>query len=170
MWYLLRRTRAECRSTQDCLEQTAVRHWSARTAAELMEDLSAAEREHIATCGNCREAAENLVATRSIFRGAARAFEPERPFFASRVLAAIASKEREIAELISPWSEVPRFATKLAWVTAVLLLAGTTWIYERGITAASHSPSGMAGPESIFEPTSPASQDDVLISMAESHP
>jgi hypothetical protein len=169
MWNLLKKSEQPCMKTLGGLEGVAAQHWSGSNIRELIERLPAAERQHAAACSRCREAAENMVVTHKLFRGVASAAEVGRPFFASRVMAAIAARERELAHLINPWSEVPRFASKLAWITAVVLLAGTTWFYEREVTAR-HSPSSMAGPESIFEPTAPANQDDVLISMAEAQP
>ncbi|HXY23449.1 MAG TPA: hypothetical protein VEI73_02285 [Candidatus Acidoferrum sp.] len=166
MWNLLKKTSAECQGAQDGLEKITPRNSSACTAQEMMEELSATDREHLAACSDCREALENLVATRRIFRGVASAGEPSRPFFASRVMAAIAAKQKELAELITPWSEVPRFATKLAWISAVLLLAGTTWFYEKYASEPPRS-SGDATQDSIFETPAPPNQDDVLISMAE---
>ena len=167
MWNLLKRTETGCQRTQDGLEKAALRNPSARTAQELIEELSATEREHLRACGHCGEAAEDLVASRNIFRGVASTAEQERPFFPSRVMAAIAAKERELVELINPWSEVPRFGAKLAWISALLLLAGTTWFYERLMTDPARSSSGDASQDSIFETPPPASQDDALISMME---
>ena len=164
-WNLLKKSGSECNNTQDALEQAALRNSSAHTIQQLMEELPTAQREHLSACGHCRESAETLAATRRIFQGAAGTTEPERPFFASRVMAAIAAKERELVQLINPWSEVPRFATKLAWISAVLLLAGTTWFYEKHATEPPRS--SDASQDSIFETPAPPSQDDVLISMAE---
>jgi len=167
MWNLLNKNRTQCSSTQDALERAAQRNSRARTIQELSEELPAEEREHLGACSPCREAAETLVAVRRIFQGVVSAAEAERPFFASRVMAAIAAKERELVELINPWSEVPRFATKLAWVSAIVLLAGTTWFYEKHGTEPPRSSGGDTTQDSIFETPAPASQDDVLISMAE---
>jgi hypothetical protein len=167
MWHLLKRSDRECNKAQAELEEAALRRSNARIAQELIEEVTAAEREHIVACRRCRGAAENLAAAREIFHGVGRAAEPDRPFFASRVMAAIAAKERELAELITPWTEVPRFATKLAWITALVLLAGTTWFYEKSTTEPPRPGNGDAGQESIFETQPPASQDDVLMSMTE---
>jgi len=167
MWNLLKVTGTECSNAQGALERATLRNPNARTLQEFMEELSPADLDHLGACSQCREAAENLVAVRQIFHGVAGAAESERPFFASRVMAAIAAKERELVELINPWSEVPRFATKLAWISAVLLLAGTTWFYEKHATEPPRLNNGDTSQESIFEPSPPANQDDVLISMAE---
>lgn len=164
MWNPLKNNEA-CVRTQDALEEAVARVGDRGGSGNWIALLPAAAREHIAACGNCREAAEDLATAKKLFRGVPRASEEERPFFAARVMATIGARERELAASLAPWREVPRFASRLAWITALLLLAGTTLFYERGITAASHSPSKMAGPESIFEPTAPSNQDDVLISM-----
>ena len=164
MWNPLNNNEA-CGRTQDALEEAAARGGGQGGSGNWIALLPAAASEHIAACGNCREAAEDLSAAKKLFRGVPRASEKDRPFFAAKVMAAINARERELATSLAPWMEVPRFAVRLAWIAALLLLAGTTWIYERGITAARHSPSGMDGPESIFEPTAPSNQDDALISM-----
>ena len=168
MWNLLKKSGQGCRKTQDSLEEVAARHPDIDGAPELLQELPGAARHHLGACRECRQAAEDLVAARKLFRGVASSGEPARPFFVSRVMAAIAARERALANLITPWNEVPRYASKLAWITAIVLLAGTTLFYEKDMTR--HAPSGMAGPESIFEPVAPANQDDVLISMAEAQP
>lgn len=170
MWDRLESKDRGCRRTQDGLEEVAGRRRDASKVQELTDELPAAERAHLLACRPCREAAEDLMAARKLFRGAASAAKVDRPFFASRVMYAIAARERELREFVNPWAEVPRFATRLAWITAVVLLAGSTWIYEKGMIAPSQLPSGMAGPESIFEPTPPATQDDVLTGTAEVQP
>lgn len=165
MWSLLKKHNEECRRTQDSLEEIAGRRLHARNVEELLADLPAQERTHAVACTVCREAALDLLAARELFRGTPGASTMDRPFFAARVMAAIAAKERELANLISPWSEVPRFAARLAWITGLVLLAGTTWFYEKGIATPNHSTNGDANQESIFETPPPTNPDDVLISM-----
>jgi hypothetical protein len=83
---------------------------------------------------------------------------------------AIASREREIALLPTTWSVVPRLASRLAWAAGILLLVGSTWLYERSGPARQKEP-GAASQEYLFEAPQPApNQDDVLISMAEKNP
>lgn len=169
MWNLLKKNDV-CRKAQDHLEEIAGRGANVIVGPELMDELSADERTHAGACQHCSEVAEDLVATRRLFREVLSTAQTDRPSFVAKVMAAIVAREKELTTLVSPWSEVPRFASRLAWVAALLLLAGTTWFFERGITVSSHSPSGMAGPESIFEPTPSANQDDVLIGMVEAQP
>ena len=169
MWNLLKKVGQECRRIQDFLEEAAERNSNARSVEELIADLPAAAREHINECEGCREAALDLLATKQLFKDVPSVTEKARPWFASRVMAAIEARERELAERLSAWSEFPRFASRLAWISAVLLLAGTTWFYEKAVKTQTN-PSNGAAQESIFETPPPANQDDALISMAESNP
>jgi hypothetical protein len=169
MWNLLKKSGKECGRIQDSLEEAVAKLSNAVTIEELIEGLPLAARKHIDGCEDCREAAQDLVATKELFKGAANVTEEARPWFAARVMAAIAARERELAERMSAWSEFPRFASRLALISAVLLLAGTTWFYEKGVRAPAN-PSNGGAQESIFEAPPPANQDDVLISMAGSNP
>ena len=104
-----------------------------------------------------------------IFRVIPRqAAEPE-PWFASRVMAAIAAREEELSEAARAWLAVPKLAARLSLASAALLLVASTWLYEKPAGPRQQSPSGATiSQEYLFEaPQPPASQDDVLISMAE---
>ena len=166
MWYLLKKNKDACRSSQDAIEGVAGRLPGAFRKEELFSQLPAAVRAHVDACAGCREAIQDVLEARHLFRGITGTPSESRPFFVSRVMAAIAEREREL--LVSPWAEVPRFASRLAWVAALLLLAGTTWFYEKGITG--RAANGDSSQESIFETPPSAGQDDVLISMVEMHP
>jgi hypothetical protein len=168
MWNLLKRNDEECRRVRDALEQAAARRSDSVSVKSLTEELTREEQKHIGVCGDCREALKELAATKELFRGAASLAEDERPWFAARVMAAIASRERELAQRVSAWSEFPRFASRLAWVTAVVLLAGTTWFYESVLRSPSYPSTGSQ--EFIFEAPQQSSPDDILISMAGDNP
>lgn len=171
MWNLLTRRNDKCSSLRDLLEEAAAKRPLAASLEELLEELPAAQRTHLAECGSCRDSVQDLVATRKLFEGIAPQTEGTRPWFARRVMAAIATRERELALRVSPWTAVPRFASRLAWVTAIILLAGSTWLYERPAPVAKKQPAAAAPPEYLFEaPAPPMNQDDVLISMAERNP
>jgi hypothetical protein len=168
MWDLLKRQKDECKHLQDWLEDAAAEHSHAASVAELLEVLSLVQRVHFAGCQSCRDTAQVLLAAREIFNGVPSNREEARPWFAGRVMAAIAARERELALTVSPWSVVPRFASRLAWITAIVLLAGSTWLYEKPATAPTKQPSAASSQEYLFEaPAPPMNQDDVLISMAE---
>jgi hypothetical protein len=168
MWNLLKKNDEECRELQDLLEESAAARPGAVRVEELSEDWPAAQREHLAACGNCQEAAQDVFATREIFYGVVSQAEQARPWFATRVMGAIRSRERELAFGASLWSAFPRFASRLAWAAAIVLLAGSAWLYERPGAAPNKAPAAAASQEYLFEaPVPPMNQDDVLISMAE---
>lgn len=165
MWNKLKENE-NCRKLRDALEEAAAKFEDTAPVESLIRDLSDEQREHVAACAGCQEAANDLVKVKALFNGAGSLAGEERPWFAARVMAAIASRERDLAERVTAWTEFPRFASRLAWVAAILLLAGTTWFYEAVIRAPSYVP---AGQESIFEVPQQTTPDDVLVSMAGDH-
>jgi hypothetical protein len=169
MWNLLKKSDEACRKLQDLLEDSAAARLAAKSVEELSDGFSPAERAHIASCKDCREAAQNLFATREIFKGVAPAGEMARPWFATRVMAAIAARERELSEVASTWLAVPKFASRLAMASAALLLVASTWLYERPLSAPNQHASTLAAQESLFESPPSMNQDDV-INMQENNP
>ena len=172
MWHLLKRGTEDCTKFQDLLGQTAAARSQDTRLEEMLEDLPPSLRQHVDVCGDCRDAGEDYFATREIFKGVDSRANAGGPWFAARVMKAIASRQRELAISPSPWSVVPRLASRLAWAAAIVLLAGSTWLYERPAPALQKPPSGAAtNQEYLFEaPQPPLNQDDVLISMAEKNP
>ena len=166
MWDKLKENE-NCRKFRDAAEEAAAKFEDAVSVESLLALLPEEERGHLAACADCREVAGDLVKVKALFSGAHSFAGEERPWFAAHVMAAIASQERELAERVSAWTEFPRFATRLTWVAAILLLAGTTWFYESVVRAPSYVP---AGQESIFELPQQTTPDDVLVSMAGDHP
>lgn len=169
MWKLLRKRDEKCRKLQDFLEESAAACPGTGSLEELVAVLPPAERNHIAACEKCRVAARDVFAIREILKDVAPGTEGAGPWFASRVMKAIETRERALGARVATWSEVPRFASRLAWIAAIVLLAGSTWLYERGAPESSRPQTGAAAQESIFETPPPTNQDDVLISMAESN-
>ena len=168
MWNLLKKSDDECTKLQDSIEEAAAVRPSAASVEALSEVLSPAERAHIASCEKCREAAWDLLATLEIFKGVGSSTEMARPWFATRVMAGIAARERELAEAASTWLAVPKFASRLAMASGALLLLTSTWLYERPSTVPAKQPAAAASQEFLFEaPQPPMNQDDVLISLAE---
>lgn len=167
MWDMLKENE-ECRKFRDALEDAAAKFEDAVSIDNLLADFSEEQRKHVAACADCREAANDLVQVKTLFHGAASFSGEERPWFAARVMAVIASRERELAERVSAWTEFPRFASRLTWVAAILILAGTTWFYEAVVRAPSYAPTGSQ--ESIFEAPQQTTPDDVLVSMSGDHP
>jgi hypothetical protein len=170
MWDLLTKQRDECSHFRDVLEDSAAARPRPLSVGELLEVLPQAQRTHFAVCRNCQDAARDLLAAGEVFKGMApRAEEEEaRPWFASRVMAAIAAREKELSEVASAWLAVPKFASRLALASGALLVVASTWLYERPYKVPAKPPTVAATQEYLFEaPQPPMNQDDVLISMAE---
>jgi len=82
------------------------------------------------------------------------------PFFAKRVMAAIAAQETEIARRSRAWAAVPTFASRLSAIAALLLVVAGTWLY----TGRQTSVSTQGG---LFEDSAAAAssttQDEVFV-------
>jgi len=169
MWNLLKKSDEGCRKLRDLLEDSASARSSSARVEEWSQTWPAAQRAHLATCGSCREAAQDLLATWEIFEGVASNAEMERPWFATRVMAAIAARERELSEAASPWLAVPRFASRVAMASGALLLVASTWLYERPLSTTNQQASTLAAQESLFEAPPPMNQDDVLVPAQENN-
>jgi hypothetical protein len=168
MWNLPKRSSEECRRLRDAVEDAAARQAGRVRVESLPEELTAEQRKHVEVCADCREAVGDLVAAKELLKGAASLAKEERPWFAARVMAAIAAREKQLAERVTAWTEFSRFASRLTWVLAIVLLASTTWFYESVLRAPSYPVSGSQ--ESIFEAPPQSSPDDILISRASDTP
>jgi hypothetical protein len=170
MWNLLKKRDEDCWKLQNLLEESAAVSPEAVRVEELSGAWPAAQRTHIAACGSCQEAARDLLATREIFKGVGSTTEMAKPWFATRVMAAIAARERELSEVASTWLAVPKLASRLAMAAGALLLAASTWLYQRPLPAPNQQASILAAQESLFEPAPPVNQDDVLLNAPENNP
>jgi hypothetical protein len=166
MWSLLKNDK-KCEKLRELLEESAAARPEASTNEELSQAWPATECAHVASCGNCREAANDLFATREIFKGVASDAGVERPWFATRVMAAIAARERELTEAASTWLAVPKLASRLALASGTILLIASTWLYERPLPAPNLQATALAAQESLFEAPPPMNQDDVLVPARE---
>lgn len=167
MWKFLKGK--ECKRFQDGLEESSAALTEAGNLEGLLAVMALAEREHFAACADCREAAQDFLASREILKGMARDVVEAGPGFATRVMNVIAARERELANLANAWTEVPRFASRLAWASAIVLLVGSTWLYEKPAPVMNHALTVAASQESLFETAPPVNQDDVLIGVTESN-
>jgi hypothetical protein len=169
MWNLLKKSNEECVKLRDSLDEAAAASSSAVRIEELTEGWSPAQRHHVATCEGCQTAAQDILATREIFKGVSSSAGQSRPWFSARVMAAIAARERELAEAASTWLAVPKFASRLALASALLLLLTSTWLYERPLRVPNQQAASLAAQESLFEAPPPVNQDDVLIPVQENN-
>ncbi len=167
MWDLLNRRDKECEQLLNLLEDPAAAHARAVSVEALLEALPAAQRTHVAGCQSCHDAVRDVVEAREIVRGAVPQAQEPGPWFVTRVMAAIAAKEKELSEVTKTWLAVPRFASRLAFASCALLLVASTWVFESRSTTSVRQPSVVPA-ESLFEVPQPsATQDDILISMSE---
>jgi len=169
MWNLLKKNNEQCGKLLDLLEEAAGARPKAKSVGELTEALSPAERTHIASCKSCLEAAQDLLDAREVFKGVASNQEMARPWFATGVMAAIAAREKELSEVASAWLAVPKFAARLALASGALLIAASTWLYQRPLRAPSQQGTALASQESLFEAPSSVNQDDVFVPVQENN-
>jgi hypothetical protein len=150
----IKKSQDECRRLRDALE-------------DVTEDvrLSAAQREHLAACADCQEAADAFSVSRSILRKLpSRAAEPG-PWFAPRVMAAIAAREAELRQSLDTWAAVPRLAARLTWVSALALLLASTWLYQLPRHAQNAGSQNQGTIESLFDTPQSAAPDDIVVTM-----
>jgi hypothetical protein len=163
MTSLFRRHKGECNNFRDALNEVA----GAATIPELLAGASPQQRAHAAACEDCREALEELLAARLLLSALAPQRDVPRPWFASRVMSAIAARGTESIRLATAWTVVPKLASRLAWVSAVAILVAGTWLYRKPVSASPSQSGTEASVESIFETAPPPHQDDVFLSTVE---
>ena len=150
MWNLLRvrKNHGECSRLRDALENVAD-----------VTALSSVQQKHLAACPACRAASADISMTRIVLRDV-RAALPE-PWFAPRVMAAIAARESELRQSLEAWAAVPRLAARLTWISGLALLVASTWLYQLPKFTPISGNENAA--ESLFDSSqSSASQDDVV--------
>jgi hypothetical protein len=163
---LFKLRKGECAALREALGEVT----GATTLQELLGHATAQQRAHVAACDGCREALEELLATRLLLSAIPPQASVPRPWFASRVMSAIAAREAEFSRLATAWTLVPKLASRLAWVSAVAILVAGTWLYRKPAASPPVQTAAEASAESVFE-TSPAPhQDDVLLSTVEKNP
>src|SRR5260370_25997627 len=108
MWNLLKKRNEECMKLQDLMEDSAAARPEAVHVEELCEAWPAAQRAHIAACGTCQEAAQDLFAAREIFKGVASRAEQAAPRVVRRGMGAIRTPGRAPALPAGLLSAVPR--------------------------------------------------------------
>ena len=171
MWNLLNRRKEECNHLQDLIEEIATKNPQVANVEKLLEALPAAARAHFAACLDCRDAARELLAARKLMGAIPPGAQEPGPWFVTRVMAAIAAREKELSDVAKTWLAVPKFASRLALASAALLLVTSTWLYERPFPAPASDATSVAAQESLFESAAPmANQDDILLIREERNP
>jgi predicted anti-sigma-YlaC factor YlaD len=153
MWSLLKKNRNECSRVRESLENDA------NMAAPALQ-------EHLQACSDCQAAVDELLMSRELLRALPPQAAAPEPWFAPRVMAAIAARETELRRSLETWSTVPRLAARLVWISTLALLLAGTWLYKAPRATAVRS-TGDSASESLFDsPPAPAAGEDVLVSRA----
>jgi len=163
MFSLLRLQKGECAALRDALGEAP----RAATLQELLDHATPQQRAHAAACDDCREALQELLATRLLLSAIPPQASVPRPWFASKVMSAIAARETEFSRLAAAWTLVPKLASRLAWASAAAILVVGTWLYRKPVSSSPGQTATEASVESIFETSPPPHQDDVLLSTVE---
>jgi hypothetical protein len=148
----MKKSQDECRRLRDVLEE------GTKGAT-----LSTAQREHLAACADCQEAADAFSLSRSILRELPSRAPAPGPWFAPRVMAAIAAREAELRQSLDAWAAVPRLAARLTWISALALLLASTWLYQSPRYTQNSGNQNQGASESLFDAPQSAAPDDVLL-------
>jgi hypothetical protein len=165
----LSKRRAECRQFQSQLEDAA---GTAPNAKELSELLAAAPvplKEHVTACVDCRAAAENILAARALLAELPSYAATAGPWFAPRVMAAIAARKAELGRAADAWTFLPKLAARLTWASAVALLLASGWLYQKPVSTSAKPVATDITGEPVADTATPATNDEVLVSLAERH-
>src|SRR5580700_1608212 len=170
---LLNKRRVECRDFQSQLEDAAQSAPSAKEFSELFQDAPAALKTHAATCADCRSAADNIIEVRALLAELPSTATMAGPWFAPRVMAAIAARKAELTRAADTWTFLPKLAARLTWASAVALLLASTWLYQKpptmpaATTTAKSVATDIAG-DPVVDPATPSNADDEFLpSLAE---
>ncbi|MFI5057623.1 MAG: anti-sigma factor family protein [Candidatus Acidiferrales bacterium] len=163
MLSLFERKNKACSAFLDTLTHTV----NTATLQEFMAGAALEHSAHTASCEDCRDALEEFLDARALLSALPSQVEISRPWFASKVMAAIAARESEVRRLATAWTVVPRLASRLACISALAILVAGTWLYRNPVSSPSGQTATEASVESIFESSLPSHQDDVFSSTVE---
>jgi hypothetical protein len=155
MWTLKMR-RDECSRVQESLGDSGIG-----------ESLPTHVREHASKCADCAAALKDMGTSRELLRAIPRQPSPG-PWFAPRVMAAIAAGESDLRRSMDAWTVVPKLARKLSWVSALALLLAGSWLLGQPASTPSFKPAAtdITG-EPVLESSPPLNNDELLLSLAE---
>jgi hypothetical protein len=180
MWNKFRRENPICEQYREALEDLPPEIDRLTASAELNNSLPTQVLEHARECDTCKEAVATFWASRDLFAGPLApaherpnaAMNESNPWFSARVMAKIAERESEGRRALTEWSgAVAKLASRLAWVSALVLLLGTTWFYgpnEGRSNTQSVQSRAESTPQYLFDSAAgQASVDDALVSPPE---
>jgi len=158
---------ATCSAVEARIEELSSKAHGAAALDQLVAGLDPSLREHVRTCAACRKAAEIHFASSALLSPLRSSRAPAGAWFTTRVMAAIAARERELGRAPAIAALLPKYASRLAWAAAIALLLTGSWVYTGAKSPATAQPS-VNVPESLFEtqPGPPQTPDEVLMSLA----
>ncbi|HYL62758.1 MAG TPA: hypothetical protein VE077_09060 [Candidatus Methylomirabilis sp.] len=163
---LLFRKRTACRDFRAQLESAAGAAGRAKDISALLV-ASPALREHSSACADCRAAAEDILASRALLAAIPSSAAQAGPWFAPRVMAAIAARTAELSRAADTWTFLPKLAARLTWASSVALLLASGWLFQRPHPNPPATVATDITGEPVVENPSPATDDDLLFSLAE---
>jgi hypothetical protein len=167
MMNFMNKRRSECRGFRMQLEDAAGAVPGAKELPELLESAPTALKEHAVACADCRAAAENILAARALLAVLPSYASTAGPWFAPRVMAAIAARKAELSRAADTWTFLPKLAARLTWASAVALLLASGWLYQKPVsTSAKPVVTDITG-EPVADTVTPATNDEVLVSLSE---
>jgi len=152
MFSLLKRDRATCKSLRDSLED-----------ASGADALSPVQQKHLVECPDCQSAADELLMSRILLKKIPSVTATLAPWFAPRVMAAIAARESELRQSLEAWAAVSRLAARLAWISALALLLASTWLSQ--LPKSKPNSSAQTTVDTLFDIQPSAAQDDLLLAQ-----
>ncbi len=167
MTNFLNKRKAECRGFQLQLEDAAGAAPGVTEFSELLALAPIAVKEHASACADCRTAAENILAARALLAVLPSYATMAGPWFAPRVMAAIAARKAQLSRAADTWTFLPKLAARLTWASAIALLLASGWLYQKpASTAAKPVVTDITG-EPLADTATPSTNDELLVSLSE---
>jgi hypothetical protein len=169
----LSKRNADCRGFQSRLEDAAGAVPAAKAISELLATAPGDLKTHVSGCADCRVAAENILAARALLAELPSYAATAGPWFAPRVMAAIAARKAELSGAADTWTFLPKLAARLTWASSIVLLLASAWLYQKppmAANAASATKSvatDIAGDPVVDPATQSNADDEFLLSLAE---
>lgn len=167
MTNFLNKRKAECRGFQMQLEDAAGAAPSVTEFSELLASAPIAVKEHASTCADCRAAAENILAARALLAVLPSYATMAGPWFAPRVMAAIAARKAELGRAADTWTFLPKLAARLTWASAIALLLASGWLYQKPVSTSVKPVATDITGEPLADTATPSTNDELLVSLSE---
>jgi hypothetical protein len=168
MMNFMNKRRAECSGFRIQLEDAAGAAPSARELSELLASAPAALKEHAIACAGCRAAAENILAARALLAALPSYAATAGPWFAPRVMAAIAARKAELSRAAETWTFLPKLAARLTWASSIALLLASAWLYQKPATMSNTTTTAKSvatdiSGDPVVDPATPSNADDEFL-------